>query len=346
MMIPVFEPSFNEADIQAVSEVLRSGWLNEHNKTQLFEKQFGELNGTEYAVATTSGTTALFLALKAAGVNRHSRVAIPDYTAIGTARAIQLSGALAVLVDVDRETGNIDIEQAKRAVTSHVIVVHNNGHACDLAPLLDHFGRRRVIEDACQSLGSKRDGHQLGTFADMGCFSLATTKIVTAGQGGVVVTNDEKLYKLIQRLKNQGNFRGVDPPDTYLALGYNFKWTEMNAALALSQMTRLEMRLFRMKLIDMMYSSKLGDYMPSRESGEVPWRITVKTNSRGKVIQHMRENGVGVQPFSKPLHAHFGFKGFPNATKYALNGLYLPSSPSLKEEEVDYICDKLLEVLE
>ena len=146
-MINIFEPQFTEDDIQAVTDVLRSGWLNEHDKTKEFERRFAEYVGTEYAVASSSGTAALFLALKAAGVDEFNKVAVPDYTAIGTIRAIQLSGAWAIIVDVD-DKGNINVEEAKRANAGFVIAVHNNGYPCDIDELANHFGEDYVIEDA------------------------------------------------------------------------------------------------------------------------------------------------------------------------------------------------------
>jgi len=346
-MIPLFEPVLDEEDVETVVTTIRSGWLIERSRTREFEKAFAEYVGTRYTVATTSGTVALFLALKASGLKWGGKVAVPDFTALGTIRAVQLAGGHPILFDVD-DYGNIDVGAVCKSGVGRVIVVHNNGHPCDLSRLIEHLGKRYVIEDACQSLGSKLNGRQIGTDADLGCFSLSTTKIITAGQGGVVVTDDEELYTLIQRLKNQGNFRGVDPPDTYVGEGYNFTWTDMNAALALSQMAKLGKRVLRMNEINKLYFSRIGKYMPKREIGEVPWRITVQVSAkaRDKVVLHMRENGVGARAFFRPLHTHFGFKGLPNATSYASKGICLPSSPSLKEEEVDYICDKLLEVLE
>ena len=339
-MIPIFEPEFTDEDKAAVAEVLDSGWLNEHTKTRLFEETFAHYVGAKYAVASSSGTAAIFLALKAAGVDEGSRVAVPAYVAIGTVRAIQLSGAWAVLVDVD-EQGNMDVEEAKEADASHVVAVHNNGYPCKIRELMSHFGADAAIEDACQSIGSRLHGRHLGAISGLGCFSLATTKIVTAGQGGVTVTNDEATYNYLQRLKNQGNFRGVDPPDTYRSLGYNFKWTEMQAALALSQMRRLPDRIVRMQGVVAEYA-KHGVYKPP-PVGVLPWRMTfnVDEGRRDEVVAKMNKKGVGAQPFPKPMHQHMGGYEFPGAEKHSARGLYLPSSFDLNSQQVEYVCDTL-----
>jgi len=345
-MLQVYEPDFSEDDIKAVSGALRSGWLNEHSLTSEFERRFAETVGTKYAVATTSGTTALFMALKSAGVSEHSRVAVSDYVAIGTIRAIQLAGAWAVLVDVNDE-GNMDTEKAKECDVSHVIAVHNNGYPCDIDVLIEHFGGQQVIEDACQSIGSHYNSETyLGALTGLGCFSLATTKIITAGQGGVVVTDDRDIYIYLQRMKNQGNHRGVDPPDTYLSEGYNFKWTEMNAALALSQLKRLPQRVKRMREIVRRYNQWGGFQVPPL--GVLPWRITAKVpaNKRDDVMSKMKEKGVNVQPFPKPMHLHYPVGKYPNAEKYASEGIYLPSSPSLSNEDVKYVCEVYEEATE
>lgn len=337
-MIQVFEPEFTEGDIEAISNVLHSGYINEHNLTKEFEQKFAGLVGSKYAVATTSGTMALFMALKAANVNLGSRVAVPDFTAIGTVRAIQLTGAFSILVDVDDE-GNIDVDKTKKSNVSHVVAVHNNGYPCDIEELISHFGRQSVIEDACQSIGSRYKGKYLGTFAGCGCFSLATTKIITAGQGGVVVTDEYDTYEYLQRMKNQGNFRGVDPPDTYLGEGYNLKWTEMNAALALSQMRRLPQRIKRMREIMEVYNTEGIYKLPLLSI--LPWRITAKVpaNKRDKVIENMKKQDVNAQPFPKPIHIHYPVgEEYPYAERYASEGIYLPSSFTLTNENVRYIC--------
>lgn len=343
-MIPLFIPCFDDDDIQAVTDTIKSGWLIEHHRTKEFEEEFAKYVGTKYAVATTSGTAALFLALKAAGVDTRSVVAVPDFTALGSVRAVQLAGAQSVLFDVD-DCGNIDVDAVCESMVSHVIVVHNNGTPCDLTRLIEHFGERNIIEDACQALGSQPDGRQTGIDTDMGCFSLSTTKIITAGQGGIVVTDDETLHVRLQRLKNQGNFRGVDPADVYPIVGYNFMWTDMQAALALSQMKKLDARVEAMWAIYKTYLYKIGNYMPVLHDGVLPWRIIVKVppETRDDVVSHLRENGVGARAFFSPLHVHFGLDGYPNATKFAASGICLPSHPGLSNEDVAEVCRVFLE---
>ena len=344
-MIQVFEPEFTEQDIQEVAKTLRSGYINESSLTKLFEQRFAERVGSKHAVATTSGTMALFMALKAAGVTPMSRVAVPDFTAIGTIRAVQLTGALTLLVDVD-EQGNLDVDAAVESDASHVIAVHNNGYPCRLEELIEHFGESFVIEDACQGIGSYYclEKH-LGTIAGFGCFSLATTKIVTSGQGGVIVTDDDEANVALQRLKNQGNYRGVDLPDEYPGEGYNLKWTEMNAALALMQMSKLSERRQRTLEIAEMYHE--NGVCPLPQLGILPWRITAKVpaKKRSGIIEEMKKRSIVVQPFPKPIHQHFDLESFPKADKYASEGLYLPSSFTLKDDEVQCVCDSFSEVM-
>lgn len=351
-MIPVFEPSFSEEDAQAVSEVIRGGYINEADRTKEFEKRFAEFVGSRFAVATTSGTMALFMALKVLGVKYRDTVIIPDYTAIGIATAVRMTGATLLLVDVD-DRGNLEINEVIQVLNTRslkaIIAVHNNGLACAIHPSLN-LGVP-VVEDAAQCIGSRLAEKHLGTYAKIGCFSLATTKIITSGQGGVVVTDDEETYWSLQAMKNQGNIRGIDAKDYYPREGYNLKFDEMKAAFVLSQMNRLDERIQHMKDVLQRYRYYFKDLMPVTYQGELEWRATLQLPEkvdRELLRQRMKEQDIEIQPFFKPLHEQPLFKPhrqFSEATKFSYRGVYLPSSPTLQLEQVDIICEKLKELV-
>ena len=364
-MIKVFEPHFDEADVEAVANVIRSGYINEHKLTREFEGKFAELVGSTYAVATNNGTVALFLALKAAGVQHGNKIIVPTYTMIGTANAVRLAGAIPILADVDLSDGNLDAslleDYAHDSSIKAIIPVHINGRACDMSKLREvsfKYGWK-VIEDAAQTLGSKFHGRQLGTFGDVGCFSTATTKIITTGQGGVVVTNEKEIYHRLMELKDQGRDRTElreNLPDYYPSEGYNFKFTEIQAALGLSQMTKLTRRIDHKRSITGLYKEFLANIdslqiLPT-EPNELLWYIDILTDTKGenaKLKEALEKKSVETQLFFKPLHTQPLYRSnavFPQAEEFFARGLWLPTSSTLKEEDVEYICKSIRQYYE
>jgi perosamine synthetase len=219
-----------------VAEVLDSNYLNEGEVTARFEKTLAELIGCKHVVAVTSGTSAIFLALAALGIGKGDEVIVPDVTFIATANAVTMTGARPILVDVDPLTLTMDPQALLRSITPRtkaVVPVHVSGRAADLNSI-GQIARQHgfhVIEDAAEAFMSKFDGRCLGTFGIAGCLSFSPNKTITTGQGGAVLTDDGELNRRLRELKDQGRaVRGTGGDDVHATVGYNFKFTNVQAA--------------------------------------------------------------------------------------------------------------------
>ena len=231
-----------------IKKVLEKNFPNEGDQTRLFEKKICNFLKIKYAVCVTSGTTAIFLALKACGIKVGDEVIIPNITFPATANAVKMSGGKPVLVDVNPKTLLIDQESLIKKInrrTKFVIPVHVSGRGSNIKKILSICKKNsiKVIEDSAEAFGSKIKNKNLGTFGIAGCYSFAPNKIITTGQGGVVVSNDKKIYKKLIRLKDQGR---VGPTtggeDNYVSVGYNFKFSNIQSALGISQMNSIKSR--------------------------------------------------------------------------------------------------------
>jgi len=355
-----FEPWFGEEEIKELADTIRSTWIIEHTRTRKLEEIFANYVGSRYAVATTSGSMALSLALMALGVGFGDEVIIPDFTFIGTANAVKMVGANPVFADIKKENLNIDPDEVGKKIndkTKAIIPVHLNGRSCDMDrinEIADENGLY-VIEDASQTLGSRWRGRHLGTFSQIGCFSLATTKIITTGQGGMLVTDDDKLYERIQRLKDHGRFdRAKLKPvrDYHPVIGFNFKFTDLQAAVGLAQFSKLEWRVQRMKEIYKLYLNELKEigsikFIKTDLKETTPWYIDVLLNESGEnkeLKKYLNEKGIGCRLFYKPLHLQPCYsikKDFPNATYISERGLWLPSSTFLTNKDIGRVCHEI-----
>ena len=351
-MIPQIEPDLTEAEAQAAYDVVLSGWVNEGKLSAEFGTRFAEAVGSKYAVPTTSCTAAMALSLMALEI-KDREVIVPDITMIGTPMAVIQSGNTPVVVDVRPRDGCMDPKAVRSAITpktAAIIPVHVNGRNALPKELLavaqDH--ELAIVEDAACCLGSQiLDGEpvQLGTLGATGCFSLAATKIAVSGQGGAVVTNDADLYERITRLKDWGRFgeKGNDHPD----VGFNFKFTDIQAAIALVQLKRLPKLVARKREIYGRYRARLGELMFSSEDPPAfcPWYVDIRGQH---LAAPLREQGIGSQPIWPALHqqgamgmAHLE-RAYPVATAMARDVLWLPSSTKLTDEHVDHVCGAVL----
>jgi len=239
-------PIFDISDIRAVQKVIKNGWISEGKEVKKFEESFRKFVGTKYAVVTTSGTIALFLALDAYNIKKGDEVIIPALTFAATGNAVCLTGAKPILTEIESETITISINSIRRKIskkTKAIIPVHFNGRPTnmdELKEIAEKFNIK-IIEDAAQALGSKYKTKYLGSLGDAGAFSLSPPKIITMGQGGVVTTNNFEVFNKIRSLKDQGRY---DKSDNHPIIGYNFKITDYQAALGNSQFVKLKQGKF------------------------------------------------------------------------------------------------------
>lgn len=351
--IPQMEPDLAATDGEAVHQyMLSGGWLTEFAETRRFEQSLCDYTGARHCAMAPSGTLALFLALAACGVGRDDEVVVPDLTMAASATAVLLAGAKVVFADIEPKTLCLDLDAAERLFTPRtraVVFVSLNGRSpAGLADFVARCARRgiRVVEDAAQSLGSFRDGRHLGTLGDCGCFSFSSQKIVTTGQGGAVVTNDPALYARMQQLRDFGRLEGGS--DHYLSVGWNLKFTDLQAVVGLEQMRRLPQLVQRKRHLFSLYAGHLagvaGVEVPATDLDSVtPWfmDVLVEPAAKAPLMRHLRDNGVGSRPFYPALHAEPAFSrpgAFPVAESASARGVWLPSSLKLEAGQVGHVC--------
>ncbi|MFM9979609.1 MAG: DegT/DnrJ/EryC1/StrS family aminotransferase [Burkholderiales bacterium] len=351
--IPQMEPLVSAEDAQAVNAYLSSGgWLTEFTQTRQFERSIREYTGARHCVAAPSGTMALFLALKACGIGRDDEVIVPDLTMAATATSVILAGGKVVFADIEPQTLCLDLGRAEQMIsarTKAVIFVSLNGRSpAGLSAFVDRCHQRgvKVIEDAAQSLGSFNTGRHLGTIGDCGCFSFSSQKIVTTGQGGAVVTNDDRIASEMGLLRDFGRTQGGT--DHYQSVGWNLKFTDLQAVVGLSQMGRIDAIVARKRRIFSLYREALaglsGVSVPETDTACVtPWFVDVLVDARARpsLIAHLQANGVGSRVIYPALHGEPAFAvagSFPVAEEISGRGLWLPSSLRLTDEEIDRVC--------
>jgi perosamine synthetase len=346
--IPWFAPQVDARERELVLAVLDSGYLNDGGVTREFERRVAELVGVRYCVGVTSGTAALALALMAAGIGPGDEVLVPDLTFIATANAVRLAGAAVKLVDVCPDRFTIDPEKAAEAIgprTRAIIPVDVNGRAPDYDALARLAAERglRIICDAAEALGSIWKGRPLGAFGDAGCFSFSANKTVTTGQGGMIATNDPALHDRLRELKDQGRrTQGSGGNDLHPVLGFNFKLTNLQAAVGLAQMEKLAARLEHARTRQRWYERHLAG-CPSltlvpAAAGEVLQWTDVLVEDPEPLARALDEAHIGYRRFWYPLHSQKPYadrpEAFPHATAISRRGVWLPSSFDLQEEDV------------
>lgn len=348
------EPTYREEEKKEVLDYLNSGgWIMEFKKTREFEQLICDYTGAKYCSVVSNGTLSLFIALSALGVSSGDEVIVPDFTMIASPNAVKLCGAEPVLVDIEKTSLCLDIEEVKKKITSKTKVIMHvsiNGRAGDLDRLVDLCRERNIflVEDAAQAFGSFYKGKHLGNYGVIGSFSFSSPKIITTGQGGALITNDENLYKKICKIKDFGRVSGgVDVHDDW---GWNFKFTDLQAAFGIAQIRKMPERTKRKKEIYQLYKKCLTGFNEVRfietNLDEVsPWFIDILVNDPVKLRDFLKVEGVGTRVFYPPISDQIIYKKeedeYPNAVNVAYRGLWLPSSVSLTDDQVKYICEKI-----
>lgn len=350
------EPWLGKEERRAVNEyLLGGGWLTEFKKTREFEQMIADYVGARYVSVVSNGTVSLAISLMALEVQRGDEVIVPDYTMIASSNAVVLAGAKPIFVDIDSQNLCLDLNLVEKAITSKtkaIILVTINGRYPEMDKFVE-FSRNRnifLIEDAAQSLGSRYKGKHLGTFGDIGIFSFSSPKIITTGQGGALATDNKELYQKILKIKNFGRRKsGVDYHET---MGYNFKFTDLQAVIGIEQMKKLDWRVKRKKEIYQLYKELLGDikeikFIDTNIEDTMPWfiDILVLEDRREALAAFLKEHNIGTRPFYPAIHTQPPYsyvKGnFKNSEKISKQGLWLPSSSFLKDEDITNICNNI-----
>lgn len=344
---------FGEEEKLAVSEVVLSNYLNEGPRTRDLEQAFGDFLKVPHVHAVPNGTVALALCLWALGVQPGDEVIIPDLTFIATASAVKMVGAVPVLVDVDAVDGNLkvaDIESKISERTKAVIAVHINGRVVDVEGLnlLKKKYGLRLIGDCAQALGSL-DSHEksLVSYFDMSALSLAPSKIMSTGQGGLVMTNDQALSDKVIRLKDHGRMSRSE--ELHAEPGFNFKFTDLQAVVGLEQLKKLPSRLQKAKMDFAFYKDHLNgieelEFWIDPADGFVPLWVDAICAQRDELRSALSKEGIEIRPFWGALHRQWlggTDLDFPVASRLCDEGLWFPSGPSCPEETMARVCERV-----
>lgn len=349
------EPSFDEHEMNALNQyMLDGGWGTEFKKTREFENQIKAYTGAKHCWIMSNGTVSLSAALIAVGVKPGDEVICPDYTMVATPNSVEILGAKAVFVDIEKESLCMDFESMKSAVTEKtkaVLLVSINGR---YPKQLDKFvsfcneNGIHLIEDAAQSLGSFCNGKHLGRYGKIGSFSFSAPKIITTGQGGALITDDDELSERIKKIRDFG--RAIGGSDHYLTKGWNFKFSDFQAVIGIEQMKKLPYRVERKKQMGALYAELLKN-IPGVElistslSDTCPWFFDILCEKRDELQTFLKENKIGSRPFYPPLHSEpaYGYCNmkFPITENISRRGLWLPSSILVTDKQIEYICSKI-----
>jgi perosamine synthetase len=369
MKIPLSAPDISEEDIEAVNAVLRTSRLSLGPRLDEFERALAEYAGTSDAVAVSSGTSALHLCLHALGIGEGDEVIVPSFAFVAVANAVRYVGAIPVFADIDPVTLNLSPKALESAITSRtraLLVVHTFGVPAEMEALCEIAKRHKlfVLEDACEALGAEIEGRRAGSFGDAGVFGFYPNKQITTGEGGAVVTDNTELAKRVKTLRNQG--RTGSEWLQHAELGYNYRISEMNCALGISQLKRIE------KIVSAREAAATGYHrllkssrdltLPPMEfpGGRISWfvyvvRLSEKVGAeqRDILLHELDARGIECGRYFAPIHLQPSYRGIAHrcmdlrvTESIAPRTLALPFFNQIGSAQIAEVCGVLLELLE
>ena len=357
-MIPIAEPSLGNEELNNIVDAVKSGWISSKGKfIPEFEERFAQYCGVKYGVATSNGTAALHLALVALGIGEGDEVIAPTLTFVATANVVKYTGAKPVFVDSHPDYWCIDPTKIEKAITPRtkmIIPVHLYGHPCDMDAILNiaHKHNLYVIEDAAEAHGAGYKGKKVGSFGDIACFSFYGNKLITTGEGGMCLTNDEELAQRMRILRDHG----MNPNKRYWheVVGFNYRMSNIQAAVGVAQLEKLDRFIEKKREIAGWYSEGLKE-LKEREliklHPEIPWARCVYwmysilitddfSLSRDGLMKELDEKGIETRPLFYPIHVMPPYKcndKFPIAEELSRRGISLPSSVKLTRHDIEAV---------
>jgi len=363
IQIPVYEPLLGGNEKKYVLDCLESNWISSKGQyVQKFEEEFLKYIGTKYAVSTTNGTTALHLAMLALGISEGDEVIVPTLTYISSVNCIRYVGAKPVFVDSDPYNWQLDLEQVKKKINSKtkaVIAVHLYGNACNLEELKSICVENKIflVEDCAEALGTYFNNVHVGTFGDISTFSFFGNKSITTGEGGMVCTSNKEIDEKVRLFKGQG----VSQIKEYWheVIGYNYRMTNICAAIGLAQLENID-TILEKKLRIANYYKEFLDGLPLRfvkENGVINshWMVSIVLDDeadRDTLRKFLIELGIETRPFFYPIHQMSMYleygqnEEYPIAIDLSRKGINLPSSPVLTKEKIMLITNKIRDFFE
>ena len=346
------EPVITIKDKNAISKYLKSnGWITENKVSKKFEQEFSKLVKSKYSIVYPNGTLTILSILLALGIKKNDEVILPNYTMVATANAVKLAGGKPVLCDIEDQNLCLDPKQLLSKInnkTKVVIHVTLNGRSGYIGKIKRICRQKKIylIEDSAHSIGSYYRNKHHGTFGIASSFSLSMPKLITTGQGGFVVTSNKKLSEKIKEMKNFG--RRSDGNDIYFSTGYNFKFTDIQSALGLSQLKDIGQRIKKKKQIFKYYYDKLskinGIKMFSFNDMETPWFCDIYLKNPKKLQNYLQSFNIMSRLVYPPLNTLKILKSkgnFKNSIHYCNRGIWLPSSINLSKKDINFIISKI-----
>ena len=368
MKIPFHRPHITNKEFESIKDSLLSGWLTMGPKTIEFEIAFKKYIGSQFSISVNSATAALHLALNAVGVKKNDEVILPTNTFIATAEAVVYIGAKPILCDIEANYHNIDINFIESLITPKtkaIIPVHFGGHSCEMDEIIRIAKQYnlKIIEDAAHALPSLYKNKKIGTLSDAVCFSFYATKTLTTGEGGMVTTNNSKIAEKvrIQRLHgiNGDAWKRYEQDNDWyyevIDLGYKYNTTDIQSAMGIVQLEKLEWMRDERKMIAEKYKNAFSgklDFIEENIKNESSWHLfVIKIGNRDELHQKLKEKGISTSVHFTPIHKHPYYKkifsltneDYPVANLVFEQSLSLPIYPGLGESEVEYIIEYVLE---
>lgn len=356
-IISVAEPNLGNEEAKNLQKAVKSGWVSGGAFVDRFEKEFARYCGVKFAVTTCNGTSALHLALRCLGIGPGDEVIVPALTFVATINAVLYTGAKPIFVDIEPETLGINPKLIEAKITSRtkaILIVHLYGHPVDFNPIARLAKRHQlpIVEDAAEALGSLYKGKKVGSLGKIGCFSFFGNKLITTGEGGMLVTNHQKLAKKARFLRNQATLPGGNYLHT--ELGYNFLMTNLQAAVGVAQLGKIERFLKRKQEIASLYKKLLTGTAGLRLPSEKAWALNsywmyspiVEPKyplTRNELIEALKARGIETRPFFVALPKLPFLKdekgSYPVAYDVSKKGINLPSGTTITNNQVSYICN-------
>ena len=358
--IPVSIPHVSNDDIHSINKVIKKGWISSDGpEVKTFENKFSKKINRKYSIAVSNGTAALEIAVKALGIKKNDEVIIPNFTIISNALAVIKQNAKPVLVDCDLETWNMNLDEIEKRInkkTKAIIVTHIYSFSNDMDKILKICKKYKIflIEDAAEVLGLKYKNKMCGSFGDISTFSFYANKQVTCGEGGMISTNNRRLYEKCKSLRNLcfGKIQRFNHDD----IGWNYRMTNIQAVLGINQLKRLDKIVQKKMYIGNYYYNKLSKnkniYMTPPKisySKNIYWVVGILIKKKkilaSKIIKILNKHGIGARPFFWPMHDQnifkklkiFSKKNYPNSSYLGKYGFYIPSYLKLKNSQMNYI---------
>jgi perosamine synthetase len=349
-----------------LNECIDSGWISSEGPfVERFEKEFSQYSDRSFGIAVCNGSAALDIAVIAAGVQAGDEVIMPAFTIISPALSVIKAGAMPVLVDSDPVTWNMNVHNIEEKISSRttaIIVVHIYGLPCDMQPILDLAEKHqlKIIEDAAEMHGQTYRGKKCGSFGDISIFSFYPNKLITTGEGGMILCNDENIANHCKKLRNLA-FEPDGPRFVHHEVGFNYRMTNMQAAIGVAQLEQVEANIKRKRHIGSFYSERLffleerGFQLPEKATDyaeNIYWVygiVAPDEMEKKRLTEHLDKNSIGYRPFFWSMHEQPVFtkkrlfinQSYPESERLSRNGIYIPSGVGLTEQEMESVCETI-----